>query len=397
MVHARRIRGAGCLLICSVLILSVPSTAQARPKKIVGYYYGKSSSTGYRFDKIPVELLTHLIYSQARPTSKGVCALGHPDVDLSNLAWLSALKGRNPHLLILLSVGGWSGSAYFSDLAATAEARRKFSASCMELVKKYGFDGLDIDWEYPVTGGKPTDHKRMSDKENFVLLLEQLRSDLDALEKGRHPLLTIASTCYHAHLGDLATGGLARVLDWFNIMCYDMNEMEPKLTFHHSGLFASETSRKAVGDAKYANCDAAVQWYLDQGVPAAKIVLGVPFYGQIWSDVSDVNHGLYQRFGGRPVEDGVLSFREIDESYLAIYSRQWDDEAKVPWLYSRKTKAMISYEDAESLTAKADYVLKKDLAGIMFWDIAQDDSRFTLLNTIYNRLVVRGPTESHPK
>ena len=130
------------------------------------------------------------------PNAQGDCVFPHPDVDVPNLAELKTLRVRNPHLLILLSVGGWSGSEFFSDVASVDSARRQLSASCLALVQKYGLDGLDIDWKYPVTGGMPTDHKRESDKGKFVLLLKQMRGDSDALSQGRHLLLTIASTCY---------------------------------------------------------------------------------------------------------------------------------------------------------------------------------------------------------
>jgi chitinase len=181
---------------------------------------------------------------------------------------------------------------------------------------------------------------------------------------------------------------MSGVLDWFNLMGYDFNEMEPRRTAHHSGLFpwthASNLDKNAV---KYANSDAAIQWYLDHGVPSEKIVLGVPFYGQVWSEVPAENHGLYQTYRGRPGEDGTLSYREIQQSYIPGYTRYWDDRVKVPWLYNPKTKIMISYEDTESITIKAQYVVEKRLGGMMFWDLGQDNSASTLLKTIHTLLV----------
>jgi len=369
------------ILCCTLAMPQVVTT-----KRIVGYYYGKGRP-GYRLSQVPVQELTHLVYSQAKPTARGDCQLAHMDVDAPNLRALKTLRARNPRLLVLLSVGGWSGSTYFSDVAATPPARRHFSTSCLQIVKKYALDGLDIDWEYPVTGGKPTDHKRISDKDNFVLLLRRLRSDLDALGNERHLLLTIASTGYRNHLRDLPLQEMSDILDWFNLMGYDFNEMQPKRTSHHSGLFAWSATANLDADAsKYANSDAAVQWYLDHGVPPGKIVLGLPFYGQIWAGVPQENDGLYEPYLGRPGEDGTLSYREIRQIYLPVYTRHWDDQVKVPWLYNKETKIMISYEDPESIAVKAHYVIQRRLGGMMFWDLGQDDSKSTLLGTIHQQL-----------
>lgn len=373
-------------LICLGLTFCVPAPTKAATIKIVGYYYGKGRP-GYELSEVPVKKLTHLIYSMAKPTSTGACELAHPATDVPNMQVLKVLRAKNPRLLVLLSVGGWSGSTYFSDLAATFSARRKFAASCVQLVEKFGFDGLDIDWEYPVTGGKPTDHKRQNDKDNFVLLLEQLRDSLDAFGRGRHLLLTVATTGYRNHLNDLSLKAMANVVDWFNLMGYDFNEMQPNRTSHHSGLFSWSAISTLDADAiKYANSDAAVQWYLDHEVPPERIVLGVPFYGQIWSHVPDENDGLYQPYRGRPGDDGTVSYRDITLWYLPVYTRHWDDRVEAPWLYSKETKIMISYEDAESIAQKAKYVIQRNLGGMMFWDLGQDDDGATLLESICRQL-----------
>jgi len=364
----------------------MPTLAQAATKRIVGYYYGKGRP-GYELSQVPVKKLTHLIYSMATPTSSGACELAHPAIDVPNMQALKAFRAKNPQLLILLSVGGWSGSTYFSDLAATVAARTKFARACVQLVKKFDFDGLDIDWEYPVTGGKPTDHKRKSDKSNFVLLLKQIRTSLDASGHGQNLLLTVATTGYRNHLNDLSLKEMANVVDWFNLMGYDFNEMQPNLTSHHSGLFSWSANSILNADAiKYANSDAAVQWYLDQGVSPEKIVLGVPFYGQIWANVPEANDGLYQPYEGRPgeEEDGTVSYRDI---HLPVYAYHWDNRVEVPWLYSKKARIMISYEDPESIARKAEYVIQRQLGGMMFWDLGQDDESGTLLETIYRKLV----------
>ena len=377
------LRKMGRLIFCAAMIWWLPGGAEGQSsKRIVGYYYGKGRP-GYRLSDVPAQKLTHLIYSLAVPTAQGDCAMRHPEIDVPNLQSLGKVKAQNPGLRVLLSVGGWSGSRYFSDVAASTSARSRFSASCLGIVKQYGLDGLDIDWEYPVTGGKPTDHKRKNDKENLVLLLKQFRSDLDALNSAKASLLTVATTGYRNHLNDLSLKEMAPIVDWFNLMGYDFNEMQPTVTAHHSGLFASPTAEAVDADAaRFANSDAAVAWYVDQGVPPDKIVLGLPFYGQVWANVPDKNHGLFEPYQGRPSEDGTLSYREIEQRYLPAYTRYWDDQAKVPWLYNPRTKIMVSFEDPESIAVKARYVIQRQLGGIMFWDLGQDDSQSNLLKAV---------------
>jgi chitinase len=115
-------------------------------------------------------------------------------------------------------------------------------------------------------------------------------------------------------------------------------------------------------------------------------VLGVPFYGQVWAGVPNENEGLYVPYVSRPGEDGVLSYREIEQTYLPVYTYHWDDQVKVPWLYNKETKIMISYEDAQSIAVKAQYVIQKRLGGMMFWDLGQDDSKSALLDAIHGQL-----------
>jgi hypothetical protein len=112
--------------------------------------------------------------------------------------------------------------------------------------------------------------------------------------------------------------------------------VEPNLASDGSALFLWATQKANADAAKYASCDAAVRWYVDQRVPTEKIVLGVPFYGQVWAGVPNANDGIYEPYSTRPGDDGTLSFREIEESYLPTYSRHWDEQSKVPWLYKKK-------------------------------------------------------------
>jgi chitinase len=139
--------------------------------------------------------LTRVLYAFANASAGGECVSSDPARDDANWQALQTLKQAHPQLKVLISVGGWSQSGLFSDVAASAEARTHFAESCASFVTAHGFDGLDIDWEFPVEGGLPTNHTRPDDGLNFTGLLAELRRALVAqgATDGRRYLLTIAA------------------------------------------------------------------------------------------------------------------------------------------------------------------------------------------------------------
>jgi chitinase len=109
------------------------------------------------------------------------------------------------------------------------------------------------------------------------------------------------------------------------------------------------------------------------GVPAEKILLGLPFYGHVWGQVADLNHGLFQP--GKPIPHAYSPYSAIVESMLGHgFVRYWDAQASVPYLYNAEQQIFVSYEDPESIAAKGSYVLAHHLGGVMFWDYAGDPS-----------------------
>jgi chitinase len=159
-------------------------------------------------------------------------------------------------------------------------------------------------------------------------------------------------------------GKVARAVDSVNLMSYDYYEpTDDKIAGHHAPLFANPA------DPKQVSVDASVKMYLANGVPAKKLVLGVPFYGHAWTTA-----GLYQAGTGIEVPADLTGF-----------VRQWDSVSSAPYLYNSTSHVFISLDDPESLALKSAYVKKHKLGGVMFWDYESDvDGK--LLNTLYTTL-----------
>ena len=281
-----------------------------------------------------------------------------------------------------MSVGGWTLSGEFSDIALTDARREAFVADCVQLMVDYGFDGIDVDWEYPVGGGLVSG--RPEDTGNYTLLMEEFREQLDALG-GDHPL-SIAAPASLQGIANLDPAGLADSLDWINVMAYDFVGSWSDVTDLHAPLYMLAGGEEA-GDG-----DSALWALLDAGVPASKLVLGVPYYGRAWSGVGAASGGLHQSYTGTPWgtwESGLFDYDHLTEDILTDpgYTRRWSDDALSPWLYSAAEGVMISYEDEESLGHKVDYVVTNDMGGIMFWELSADTDDHDLTGLIYDGLV----------
>ena len=374
--------------------------------KVVGYYtawsiYGR----GYPVTKVPPDKLTHINYAFANISADGRCVLGDVYGDTQflypgdektsglhgNFNQLRLLKQKNPKLKTLISIGGWTWSDHFSDVALTEESRRRFAASCVNFMQDYGFDGIDVDWEFPVKGGLKASSGRPADKANFTLLLSELRHQLDsAASAGQHFLLTIAAPATAQFYQNMELDRIHVYVDWVNIMAYTFYGGWNKTTNLHAALYplTDDPNLDTVMRNTY-NVDGAVQAYLMAGVPPAKVVVGVPFYGHGWQGVPNVNNGLFQTFSGLPKGtwgDGIYDYKDLKAHYFGTYQRFWHKTAQVPWLYNPATGIMISYEDPESLGAKANYIMAKGLGGAMIWELDYDDVEHSLLNTLADRL-----------
>ncbi len=391
-----------CRLLYWLLLVTVAmgwvGRSQAGEKRFVAYYTAWSIyARSYYVDKIPATHLTHINYAFANISAGGECVLGDPWADVEkaftgdswdsplrgNFNQLKLLKKKHPHLKTLISIGGWTWSARFSDVALTDASRKKFAKSCVAFMSKYGFDGVDVDWEYPVRGGMPSNKTRPADRANYTLLLAELRRQLNELgsQTGRKYLLTIAAPAGPSTYVNLELSKIHPYLDWINLMTYDFAGGWSSKTNFNAPLYPP-----AEDAALGLSAHSAVQAYLKAGVPEKKLVMGVPFYGRGWKGVGGGEHGLRSSHSGVPMgtwENGMFDYKDLKANYLGSgYTRHWHATAKVPWLYHPAKKIMISYDDTTSLAAKADYVVKNRLGGVMAWELSCDDSGNSLVKAI---------------
>jgi chitinase len=363
------------LLALTAVLLFVPAYSAfcAPPKPVVcGYVFTREAPL--TAGQVDGRKLTRINYAFAN-IEQGRIVEGAP-ATAGNLAMLTALRHDNPDLTVLISVGGWLWSGGFSDMALTQASRAVFIDSVAAFVTRYDLDGLDIDWEFPGQRGAGNT-LRPEDKQNYTLLVKEMRARFDKMQKKthRHLYLTVATGATSDFLEHTEMGEAQKYVDAVNLMAYDYYEPgDQKLTGNHGPLFTDPADPKAI------SVDRSIREYEQAGVPANKIVLGVPFYGHVWGQVPATNHGLFQP--GQRVPNMYSNYGIITGSMLGQgYTRYWDDAASVPYLYNPDKQMFVSYEDPQSLALKCKYVLDRRLAGVMFWDYFGDPSG-ALLDTI---------------
>ena len=370
------------LLVLALFAVAAEGSAWAAPsKQIVAYVFARD--TVLQPGQVDARRLTRINYAFSN-IENGRIVPGYQH-DAENYAYLVGLKKDNPSLTVLTSVGGWLWSTNFSDMVLTAQTRSAFCDSVMEFLKTYKLDGLDIDWEYPGLPGAGHPF-RNEDKENFTLLLKELRARFASETAKTHKrlYLTIAAGANQEFLEHTEMEKAAQYLDTVNLMGYDYyEESSDAITGNHAPLFTDPADPKKVSEAD------SVAAFEKAGVPANKIVLGVPFYGREWGQVADVNHGLFQP--GKPVPHAYATYAAITQTMLNKgFIRYWDEKASVPYLYNPRQQIFVSYEDPESLAAKCRFVRARGLGGIMFWEYTNDPSG-TLLKAVNDGLKAAKP------
>jgi len=320
-----------------------------------------------------------------------------------NFKQLLELKQLYPNLKIIMSIGGWTWSSNFS-AAAEPQNRAAFVQSCIDqyilgnmpllpgdVAGGPGsaaniFDGFDIDWEYPDNPGNGNAYGPQ-DTANFTGLLAEFRHQLDALSQqtGKHYLLTAALPSGVDKYSNIQLGQIGHYLDWGNLMTYDMNGPWNATgpTGFNAPLFCDPRNPLPAPANTYCIND-AVMGYLKAGFPARKLVVGVPLYGHGWTNVPNVNHGLFQ--SSPNIQPASLGGGNANYNQLVTLNmpRYFDPLAMTAWYYDGTN--FWSYDDPQSIAIKMTYVKLLGLGGAMAWSLDGDTSTGTLMNAIYQGL-----------
>lgn len=275
---------------------------------------------------------------------------------------------------VLLSIGGWSYSEKFPPAVDTDEKRQRFASSAVELVRDWGLDGIDIDWEYPTNSAEAN---------NFVQLLKACRTAFDNYAEksapGYHFLITVAASAGPTHYNTMDLPGMAPLVDMWNLMAYDYAGKWDSTSGHQANLFA-DTANPA--STKFST-DKAIDDYIALGVPANKISLGLPLYGRSFEGTTGLGKP-YSGIGGGPIEDGIWPYKDLPKAGAV---EKYDDVAKASYSYDPATKELVSYDTVRSAKAKADYLLKKGLGGAVFWEASGDKKGDgSLVGTLANKM-----------
>ena len=331
--------------------------------KVIGYY-AEWTASRYPLSGIPADKLTHVNYAFAKIGSDHRLTFRTGLFDQ-----ISELKRKHPRLKFILSVGGWTDSGPFYEMAASAEERQAFASSCADFLKAHPqFDGVDLDWEHPVIGGVQPGQPR--DAPNYVLLLAAVRKAI-----GPDKLLTIAVSASPRGIEPLDYADMVPSLDWVSVMTYDFHTGGTRAGFNSALYNHDDPSNPKL------NLHDAVQALLAKGVPRDKLAAGLAFFARGWRGVESADP-WGRGTGSLPVG----GYKAIVQTFLKTpgFVRHWDDVAKVPWLYNATTKEWISYDDPESIRLKGEYIAAQKLAGAMFWELSHDDG--SLLEALWSGL-----------
>ncbi|XP_071128446.1 acidic mammalian chitinase-like [Mytilus edulis] len=361
--------------IVLILLLSEAAASYKRVCYFTNWAQYRSGIGKYKANNVDPFLCTHVIYAFAKLESNYIKPYEWNDISVwgkGQFDMMHDVRSKNPDLKLLLAVGGWNhGTKPFTRIVANQSNMDAFATNSIKFLRQNGFDGLDLDWEYPANRGSPPE-----DKERFTSLVKTLRTkyDNEDLRTGSSRLLLTAAVAASKPEIESAyeISKIAENLDFINLMAFDMNSDFYNGTQCNTPLYKSLTPYEA------NNVDFAVKMWLNSGTPKEKLIMGMASYGRsfILNNTSETGLGAptsgQGTAGSTTKEKGFLSYYEI--CYDIMYQNWteiWLDEQKVPFAYH--DNQWISFETPKSIAIKTKYIIDNGLGGGMMWALDLDD------------------------
>ncbi|GFG35165.1 hypothetical protein Cfor_12741 [Coptotermes formosanus] len=341
----------------------------------------RPGSGKFDVELIDPNLCTHLIYSFVGINSNAQVTILDPwnDIDLGAIRRFNALRNQNPNLKTMAAIGGaTAGSDTFSQVVNSATSRAKFADNIVNFAKQYGFNGIDLDWEYPT-----------NEVSNNIKLLKLLRPKFDS---NGLILSAAVSAGFDTIDASYNVPALGQYLDFINVMTYDLHGPWDSATGENAPLYAGPSDKTAY--LRNLNADSAIQYWIQKGAPKDKLNLGIGTYGRSFTLKSASNNGVGASTtgAGQPgpytQESGYLGYNEICEAHIAGNLEQhWNAEQKSA--YAFHGDQWVGYDNIAAVRIKAEYITSSGLGGAMVWAIDTDDfrnicgdGRYPLINTI---------------
>jgi len=365
--------------VIPALLQNLPTNQ--REARVFCYYtnwsYRRPGMGQFTPEDVDPTLCTHMFFAFASIKDNKIAPSEDQDVGdaFTEGAYdrIMRLKEQNPKLKVLLAVGGWAfGSEPFRELTSSPFRMNGFVYDSISFLREHGFDGLDIDWEYP---------RGPDDRAAFVSLIKELRIAFEGEAESSDNEKLLLTAAVPASFEAIAAGydvpELSKYLDYINVMTYDFHGQWENRVGHNSPLFplnsASEFQEKLTVDYS------AKEW-VRQGAPLEKLIVGMPVYGRTFqlADPAKFDIGAEALGGGEAGrytgESGFLSYYEIcDFLHQPNTTLVWDNEQQVPFAY--RGDQWVGFDDERSLRTKVAWLKTEGFGGIMIWSVDLDDFR----------------------
>jgi chitinase len=258
---------------------------------------------------------------------------------------------------VLLSIGGFNGSPALASGVSTQAGRQRFITTAVKLITDWGFDGIDIDWEYPANA---------QEARNYVSILSGVRKALDKYSTTNklnyHFLLTVATSAGASNYNIMNMKGMDAWLDAWHLMAYDYSGPWDSTTGHQANVFASKNWPLTTK----LSTDKALNDYIAAGVPPKKILMGMPLYGRSFSKTDGFGKS-YSGMAGN--SEGIYLLKELPRPGAKT---SYNPDLIASYTYDSKKRELVTMDDLKSGQAKAGYINERGLGGAFYWEASGD-------------------------